>query len=123
MNAREVPEWGGTTPITMPPTRIRLRAFERYDGRCHKRGRKIMPNDKWCLYYAIATINSDKNHERNLAPLLVDKRRGKTCKVARTKAKTERVRGKHFGSAPKARDWNLTMKQKLDGAAVRRTAK
>lgn len=63
---RSVEMWVGATDDTAAPPRVRLRVFEREQGRCHRCGRKIGPADKWILEHLTALINGGKNSEDNL---------------------------------------------------------
>jgi hypothetical protein len=93
----------GKTDDSMPPPRVRLRIFQRYDGRCYRSGRKIGPADKWALDHVLAIINGGKNDENNLAPILVDKHKEKTAEDLATKSKTARMALKHTGQWPKSK--------------------
>lgn len=42
---RTVPEWIGETDNTTVPDRVRVRVFEKFEGRCHWTGRKIQASD------------------------------------------------------------------------------
>lgn len=95
--SRMVPEWIGATDDTPVPPRVRLRVFERYEGRCYLTGRKIRPGDAWQCDHIIAIINGGANREGNLAPLLTDRHREKTAEDLAIKSKTARTRAKHLG--------------------------
>ena len=97
---RSVPEWVGSTDDAAIPPRVRLRVFERHNGRCHISGRKITPADKWECDHVIALVNGGEHREANLAPALADRHREKTADDVRTKAKIARVRAKHLGVHP-----------------------
>lgn len=99
---RMVDEWWGATPDTAIPPRVRLRVFERHQGRCYISGRKIMPGDAWECDHVIAIINGGENRESNLAPALKDRHREKTDADMATKSKTARIRAKHLGIYPKS---------------------
>jgi 5-methylcytosine-specific restriction enzyme A len=40
MTGRSIPEWIGKTPDSKIPPRVKLRIWERYEGRCHITKRK-----------------------------------------------------------------------------------
>lgn len=63
---RDVEEWKGATPNSMPPPRVRTRVFDRKKGLCHKCGRKIRPGEKWTCEHLKAVINGGENRERDL---------------------------------------------------------
>ncbi len=93
--SRSVPEWIGSTPDAKVPTRVRVRIFEREEGRCHLSGRKIRPGDLWDLDHKVALINGGEHRESNLFPALRDKHREKTREDVAIKSKTARVRANH----------------------------
>jgi len=94
---REVPEWIGSSPDAKIPPRVRLRIFERHDGRCHITKRKIMAGDTWDCEHIIALCNGGQHRESNLAPALTAPHRKKTAQDVKLKAKTDRIRKRHLG--------------------------
>jgi 5-methylcytosine-specific restriction protein A len=94
---REVPEWIGSSPDAKVPPRVRLRIFDREDGKCWISGRKIRPGDLWDLDHKVALINGGEHRESNLFPALRDKHREKTREDVAEKSKVARVRSKHVG--------------------------
>lgn len=102
--ARQVEEWIGKTDDTPAPPRVRLRVFERYNGRCHWSGQKIMPGDEWDLDHVVALINGGRNSENNLAPILRGKpHKEKTAADVAEKAKVARLKAKHLGIFPRSK--------------------
>lgn len=99
--ARKVPEWIGSVPDAAIPPRVKLRIFERENGRCWLSGRKIMPGDAYDFDHKVALCNGGEHRETNLFPALRDKHREKTAEDVALKAKTERTRKKHLGLWPK----------------------
>lgn len=95
--SREVPEWVGRDDNTPIPPRVKLRVFEKYEGKCYLSGRKITPADVWQCDHIIALINGGKNCESNLAPALKDKHKEKTKLDVAEKAKVSAKRLKHLG--------------------------
>lgn len=99
MTSRSVPEWIGKTPDTKIPDHVKLRIFDRENGRCYLSGRKIMPGDKYDFDHRIALVNwsgdGHGNRESNIFPALRDKHREKTRLDVAEKAKTYAVRSKH----------------------------
>ena len=63
---RSVDEWVGKTPDAKIPPRVRLRVWERCEGKCHKCRRKIPVGDRWILEHLVAIINGGANAEPNL---------------------------------------------------------
>lgn len=96
-SARQTEEWIGKHPDQAIPPRVRLRVFERYRGRCHLSGRKIMPGEKWDIDHIIALINGGEHRESNFAPALRDKHREKTALDVAEKARSARKRMAHIG--------------------------
>lgn len=120
---RSVDEWIGKTDDTPAPPRVRLRVFEKYEGRCYLSGRKIGAADKWELEHIIALCNGGENRESNLAPALADKHKEKTAQDRKTKAKSDRVRKRHLGIRKPSRfacSKNSPWRKKLNGEVVRR---
>ena len=103
MVGRSVPEWIGATPDTPAPTRVRLRVFEAYGGKCYLSGRKIQAGDAWELEHVKPLHLGGENRESNLAPALVAAHREKTAREISAKAKADRIRAKHLGIYPKSR--------------------
>ena len=95
--ARTVPEWMGKTPDSKVPARVRLRIFNRYEGRCYLSGREIRPGDAWELEHRTALILGGEHRESNLAPVLPEFHKAKSASEMKVKAKTDAVRKKHLG--------------------------
>ena len=95
-NGRSVEEWRGKTPDAKVPPRVRLRVFDKHEGRCHLTGRKIMPGDLWDLDHIVALVNGGEHRESNLAPALRDKHREKTADDVAVKSKVYETRAKHI---------------------------
>jgi 5-methylcytosine-specific restriction endonuclease McrA len=100
---RSVEEWIGKTPNAKVPPRVRLRIFEREEGKCWISGRKIRPGDLWDLDHKVALINGGEHRESNLFPALRDKHREKTREDVAEKAKVYAVRSKHILPRPPSR--------------------
>lgn len=102
MSPRELPEWIGSSPDASVPPRVRLRIFERYDGRCQCGcNRKIAAGEAWQADDRIALINGGHRRESNLWPFLVEHHKAKTREDVAEKAKTYAVRSKHLGIKPR----------------------
>lgn len=104
---REVPAWVGSSDDAKVPPRVRLRIFERYEGRCYLSGRKINAGDKWELEHIVALCNGGAHAESNLAPALAGPHKIKTAADVKEKSKVARVKKKHLGL--------LKPKRKIDG--------
>lgn len=94
---RSVPEWIGKTDDTAAPPRVRLRVFERCEGKCGECGRKIRPGESWTLEHLIALINGGKNAESNLGVTCGWCLPAKNAADVAEKSKVARVRAKHLG--------------------------
>jgi len=124
MTGRSVPEWIGKDADTPVPARVRLRIFNRYEGKCYLSGRKIGPADKWDLEDIIALCNGGENRESNKAPALKDKHKEKTARDVAEKAETNRIRSRHIGlrksSRPMPGSRDSQFKKHMDGTISRR---
>lgn len=119
MTARSVPEWIGKTPDTAAPQRVRIRCFERAEGRCHICGVKIQVGEKWQLDHIQALIEGGENREGNLAPAHDKCHKPKTRQEVARKSKVARMKAKHIGAVEK-RPWSPNLKKKIDGSVVDR---
>lgn len=98
---RSLPEWIGKTDDERPPTRVRVRVFDAYGGKCWLTGRKIQVGDEWDLDHKLALINGGENREANLAPALRFAHRIKTAADVGQKAALATARAKHIGARNK----------------------
>ena len=94
---RSVDEWIGSSPDAPIPPRVKLRIWERCEGRCHLTGWKIMPGDPFDYDHVKALCNGGEHRESNLALALRVKHRDKTAEDVAEKAKIDRIRKKHLG--------------------------
>jgi len=97
VHMRAVPLWVGSTPDAKIPERVKLRIWEREQGRCWISGRKIMPGDPFDFDHKIALCNGGTHSEDNLAPALRDKHREKTAQDVAEKARVARKRAADLG--------------------------
>jgi hypothetical protein len=95
--ARKLPEWVGSSPDQKIPARVKLRIWEREEGRCWISGRKIMPGEPYDFDHKIALINGGEHREANLAPALRDKHREKTAADVKEKATVARKAKANLG--------------------------
>jgi 5-methylcytosine-specific restriction protein A len=101
--SRSVQKWVGKTDDASPPSRVRLRVFEKFKGICQITGRKIRAGELWDLDHEIALINGGENDEDNLRPVLREAHKEKTAEDVKEKAKVDRIRKKHLGIWPKSK--------------------
>ena len=94
---RSTPEWIGKTPDTHIPDRVKLRVFDRAQGRCQHCTRKIPAGDPWDCDHIIALVNGGMNRESNLQCLCGWCHPQKTARDVAQKAETARKRKKHLG--------------------------
>jgi 5-methylcytosine-specific restriction protein A len=103
--SREIPEWRGKDDNEPVPSRVRLRVFDKYEGRCMCGCyRKIWGGYAWQCDHIVALINGGENRESNLQPLLIECHEKKTADDVDEKSKVYRIRQKHHGLKPK-RKW------------------
>jgi 5-methylcytosine-specific restriction enzyme A len=98
MAPRTLPEWIGKTSDTPVPPRVRVRVFDRYDGRCQCGcNRKILAGEKWDCEDTQAIINGGERRESNLKPWLAEHHPKKTAQDVAEKSRVYRKRSKHIG--------------------------
>lgn len=122
---RALPEWIGKTSDSTVPPRVRLRIFDKFEGRCQCGcNRKILAGERWDCEDKIAIINGGERREANLRPFLTEHHKAKTKDDVATKVRNYRRRTKHLGikkrdafPTNKACGW----KKRMDGTVVRRT--
>lgn len=119
--SRTVAEWIGKTDDTSAPPRVRLRVFERCEGKCHRCGRKIRPGDGWTLEHLIALINGGENREGNFGLTCDWCLPIKNAADVAEKSAVYRKRAKDIGALRKERKPSRFVR-KLDGTTVERTA-
>ena len=120
---RSTPEWKGKTDDAAIPPRVRVRVFDRHNGRCHLTGRRIRAGEAWDCDHIVALVNGGEHRESNLAPALKAPHREKTKADIAEKAGVYRKRTKHLGIKkpsrfPGSRDSKF--KKKMDGTVVLR---
>lgn len=121
---RAVPEWIGKTADSAIPPRVRLRVWDRCEGKCGECGRKIGVGEGWIVEHLTALINGGANRETNLGVTCGWCKTNKDARDVAEKSKVARVRSRHLGvkqsSRPmpgsKASGW----KRKMDGTVVPR---
>ena len=94
---RSVPLWIGKPDDTPAPPRVRLRVWERCDGKCGQCGRSIRPGEGWTLEHIVALINGGRNAEDNLGVTCDWCLPEKNAADVAEKARTARIKAKHLG--------------------------
>jgi 5-methylcytosine-specific restriction protein A len=95
--ARSVQQWCGKDDDEASPARVRLRVFERKQGRCHRCTRKITAGERWTCEHLVALVNGGKNAESNLGLTCKNCLNGKNADDLAEKAMIYRKRSKHLG--------------------------
>src|SRR5690606_36503342 len=98
--ARSVPAWVGRTDDSAVPPRVRLRVWDREEGRCHRCRRQIPADDAWIIEHRLAIILGGANAEQNLCLSCSWCKSAKDAEDVAAKAKTAAVRSKHLGIRP-----------------------
>lgn len=121
--SRSVAEWIGKDDDTAIPPRVKIRVFDKHDGKCAHCGRSIYGRLLACFDHIIALINGGQNRESNLQLLCSECHAGKTGQDAHTKSVTYKKRIKHLGLKSKRRlipgSKGSGFRKKLDGTVVR----
>jgi 5-methylcytosine-specific restriction enzyme A len=100
--ARKTDEWIGKTDDQAIPDRVRVRLFERANGRCQACTIKIVPGVSWQVDHITALINGGKHRESNMQVLCGACHGTKTRQDVAEKATTARKRKAHLGLRKKA---------------------
>lgn len=124
---RKLPEWVGSSPEASIPPRVRLRIFQRFDGRCQCGcNRKIGVGEAWDCDDRVALVNGGERREANLRPLLVAHHKIKNKSDLMVKSITYRKNLKHYGIKRKAKSRPIIgsrasgWKHRMDGSWVQR---
>jgi 5-methylcytosine-specific restriction endonuclease McrA len=100
---RSVPEWVGKTPDAAIPARVKLRVWERCNGRCALTGKKIMPGDAHDYDHIIPLGLGGEHREGNLQLVSAEAHKQKTRADVDMIAKAKRISLKHTGNWPKSK--------------------
>jgi|ERR1051326_1467044 5-methylcytosine-specific restriction endonuclease McrA len=103
---RSVDEWIGKDDDTAVPPHVRLRVWDREEGKCHKCGRRIQGfREKWTLEHRIAICNGGGNRESNLCCTCEFCLPEKNADDAAEKSSVYHKRAKHLGIETKKKRW------------------
>ena len=94
---RTVKEWSPKSSDTPIPNRVRLRVYDRYEGKCSNCGNEIGVRNPWEVDHKIALANGGLHAESNLRPLCRPCHLLKTKKDVIEKALIYSIRSKHIG--------------------------
>lgn len=121
MTGRSIPEWVAAHPDQAIPPRVKLRIWERCEGRCGLTGKNLMVGDPYDFDHITALINGGEHRESNLQVVCRVAHREKTKADVKVKAKVARVRQKHLGiKSGRGFRQHPTLKRTLDGRVVPR---
>lgn len=98
--ARSVPEWIGKTADTPIPDHVKLRIWDRENGRCYLTGRKLRAGEydfEHVIALALWTDEGHGNRESNIRLAYREDHKAKTRSDRRAKAKSDAARKKHVG--------------------------
>jgi 5-methylcytosine-specific restriction protein A len=95
--ARSVPIWCGKSDDTAIPARVRLRVWDREEGKCHRCARNIPVGDAWIIEHRLAIILGGANAEPNLCLTCSWCKPIKDAEDVAEKAISARKRQKHLG--------------------------
>ena len=125
MSGREVKEWIGAKPDTAIPPRVKLRVFDRQEGRCaHCQNKLGVAGSRVEYDHALALTNGGENRETNLQALCQPCHGAKTKGDVAEKSRVARKKRKHLGIERKKSAFpgskNSKWKAKIGGGWVRR---
>ena len=101
--SRSVPLWEGATPDAEIPKRVKLRIWDREDGRCYLTGRKIRPGDSYEFEHVVPLRLNGLHREDNIRLALTEAHKEKTADDRQRIAKADRIAAKHNGLWPASR--------------------
>lgn len=120
---RGLPEWVGRNADSPIPDRVKVRVFEKYEGRCYLSGIRLTPGT-WEIEHIVAIINGGENRESNLAPVSKGKvHQEKTREDVKIKSISYRKKKANLGLRKKSRfpgSKDSKWKKKINGTVVRR---
>jgi len=96
--SRSVPEWIGKTDDSPIPDRVKIRVYDRAEGKCAKCCQPPILGLSALQYdHAIPIILGGENRESNVQLLCIPCHKAKTKLDVKLKAKVARVRKRHLG--------------------------
>lgn len=101
---RSVPEWIATSDDQAIPRAVKLRIWDREGGRCYLTNLKINGlKDAFEYEHVIALANGGQHRESNIRLALKEAHKVKSAADVKVTAKIRRVRAKHLGIYPPAK--------------------
>ena len=98
---RELKPWVGKSDDEAIPARVKLRVFDRCNGRCSNCGVRIGGSIRPAFDHVVALINGGSNSESNLQLLCLPCHSQKTRSDVAQKTVTYRIRLRHLGIKPR----------------------
>lgn len=98
--ARKVEEWVGKDDDTPIPDHVKLRIWDREEGRCYLTGKKLQAGEydfEHVIALSLWTGEGHGNRESNIRVAWREKHREKTAADRKAKAKSDAARKKHVG--------------------------
>jgi len=114
--SRSVPEWIGKSDDQSIPSRVRLRIFEKCQGKCVVCGNPIRGSLLPAYDHIVPLILGGENRELNLQLLCVPCHKNKTIQDVKEKAIVAKKRMNHIGIRPKKRKMGY---RKFNGTVVK----
>jgi 5-methylcytosine-specific restriction endonuclease McrA len=117
---RAIPEWIATHDDQAIPTRVKIRVFDLFNGKCQI---CELPVTTAAYDHRVALINGGAHRESNLQLLCVPCHKGKTKSDVAKKSKTARVRARHLGIKKPSRfpgSKKSKFKKKVNGEVILR---
>lgn len=104
---RSVEEWIGKNDDEPVPPRVRLRVFDRFNGKCTICTRKVLVGERWTCEHVKAIANGGQNHESNLGVTCCNCLADKNADDLAEKSDVYHKRARHLGIPLKRKQrWN-----------------
>lgn len=94
---RSVADWEGKDDDQAVPPHVRVRVFDRFDGKCHRCTRRIRAGETWTCEHLKAICNGGKNAEANLGITCCNCVDEKNAEDVGEKSTVYQKRAKHLG--------------------------
>lgn len=101
-NRRAIDEWVAKHPDQEIPARVKLRIFERCQGRCALTGKKLGPGE-FDFDHIKRLRDGGEHRESNLHVVWRTAHREKTAEENSEGARADRIRKKHLGLWPRSK--------------------
>lgn len=98
---RSVPEWVASHPDQAIPASVKLRVWNRCDGKCALTGRRLRVGDAYDFDHIRPLSMGGQHAETNLQLVGKEAHKEKSSAETTVRAKADRTRAKHLGVWPK----------------------